>query len=333
MSTVFPSAVQVSGEAAAQTLFGRGFLPVSTASIAKFRVVVAASSSDDKAVCNPALATALNGGRNFVGIATADRTVDAAGQDSSGIEVQVAGIARATLKANTTCKKGDECGYDPSLDGVVEPVTPANRGKLVVIGHFDQSKTSITDQQLVSVALLGAPGGSGGGAVTASYTSSTTITNTATETAFSVTGSIPANRIISAGTRARVKARVAVSGGNANDTLQLKAYLGSVAAGNLIGQTPAIDVTNAGGDVGVLDIEALFSAVGVSGAARSMGFAGISPGQAVATGGNVQTTGSPVASVSVDTTAAIPVIITATWSAASASNVCALELLLVEVKD
>ena len=329
MSTNYPSAVQVSGKQADQSLYARGFLPASTASIAKFRVVVAASTSDDCLVTNPANASALNGGKNFVGIATADRTVDASGQDASGIEVQVAGIARCSLKTSTACKKGDECGYDPSLDGLVEPITPQNRGRLVPIGRFDQSKSSSSDVQSVGVVLL-TGWHSGRGAVLSSYTYSSPITNTTTETAFSVTGSIPANRIQTAGQRIRVKARAYISGGNANDTLTLKAYFGSVGAGNLIGQTPAVDVTNAGGDVGILDIECTYLG---STALSCSGIGGISPGQAVATGGNVQVTGNGVSTVLFTTTVANSVIITATWSAADAANIVTLETLVVEVID
>ena len=86
MSTNYPSAVQVCGIQAAQTLLGRGFLPASTATLAKFRVVVAASSSDDKLVTNPANATALNGGKNFVGIYTGDRTAESLLAPEGGVD-------------------------------------------------------------------------------------------------------------------------------------------------------------------------------------------------------------------------------------------------------
>lgn len=332
MSTNYPSAVQVSGKQADQSLYARGFLPASTASIAKFRVVVAASTSDDCLVTNPANASALNGGKNFVGIATADRTVDASGQDASGIEVQVAGIARCSLRTSTACKKGDECGYDPSLDGLVEPITALNRGRLVPIGRFDQSKSSSADVQSVGVVLLTAAG-LGRGAL-ASVVTNVDVFNTAAETIFTgLTGTIPANRISTIGQRFRVHFRAFVTGGNANDTLQIKAYLGSVAAGNLLGQTPAVDVTNAGGDKCVLDLECAAVTVGAGGSIVSSGFGGISPGQAVATGGNVQSTGNGAALVSADLTAAQPVIITATWSAASAANVVTSQHFSLEVLD
>jgi len=318
-----PSAVQSSGEAMAQSLSDRGFIPHASATIQKFRVVVAASASDDKLVCEPNYSGALLGGRAFVGICQADRTVDAAGADKNGISVAVAGIARAILKTNTACTKGDEVGYDPAQNGYVEPVTASNRGKVVVIGRFDQSKTTSADLQLVSVVLLTAQRG-GGGAVGAIVADSSDVTNDLAETIFSNGSiSIPANRL-GVGSRIDVKARVSVTSGNGADTLTLKAYVGSVAVGNLIGATPALDVVDLGGDIGLLDLEAVVRSIGATGTLISAGIGAITA--------SVKATGS-ASTVTVDTTAALPILITATWSAANVANSCKLVQFSVEVKD
>ena len=160
--------------------FGARLLPSSTSTIAKFRVVVAASASDDRLVTNPANATALNYGRNFVGISMGDRTLDAASQDATGFPVQVSGIARATLKANTACSKGDEAGYDPADDGTVQPITPSDRALLVPIGRFEQSKSSSADLQSVGVVLLTAQRG-GFGPMSVAVADGTALTNSTTK--------------------------------------------------------------------------------------------------------------------------------------------------------
>ena len=64
--------------------------------------------------------------------------------------------------------------------------------------------------------------------------------------------------------------------------------------------------------------------VGASGTMVADGIGGISPGQAVATGGNVQITGT-AGTIAIDTRVAHNLVITATWSAASASDSCVLE--------
>lgn len=319
MSFNIPTSVQVSGMQAAQSLSARGFLPSSTSTIAKFRVVVAASASDDRLVTNPANATALNYGRNFVGISMGDRTLDAASQDATGFPVQVSGIARATLKANTACSKGDEAGYDPADDGTVQPITPSNRALLVPIGRFEQSKSSSADLQSVGVVLLTAQRG-GFGPMSVAVADGTALTNSTTETTLGSV-SIPAKYVQQAGQTFDIQARVDVTSGNGTDTLTLKAYIGST----LIGETVAVDVTNGGGDIGVFNLSLVARVAGSSGKAYAAGFAGLGV-PATATS---RVTGT-VGEASVDWTAAQTIAIIGTWSAASASNSCKLTMLTVK---
>jgi hypothetical protein len=320
MSTNIPSAVQVSGVQAAQTLLGRGYLPSSTASIAKFRVVVAASSSDDKLVTNPANSAALNGGKNFVGIATADRTVDATGQDATGTEIQVAGVARCSLKTNIACVKGDEAGYDPADDGLIQPITASNRGKLVPIGRFDQSKASSSDVQSVGVVLLVPGRGAGVGALSVAIADGTALTNSVVETTLG-SMTIPAGFVQQVGQTFDIMARVDVTSGNATDTLILKAYIGST----LIGSTAAVDVTNGGGDIGIFKLSGVVRVAGASGKFYVGGEAGLG----VPATATMCVTGS-VGEASVDWTAAQTIAIKGVWSAASASNSCKLTMLTVK---
>lgn len=319
MSSNYPSAVQVCGIQAAQTLLGRGFIPASTASLQKFRVVVAGSSSDDKVVTNPANATVLNGGKNFVGIYTGDRTADATGQDASGIEIQVAGVARCSLKTNTTCVKGDEAGYDPADDGLIQPITASNRGKLIPIGRFDQSKSSSTDIQSVGVVLL-SPLRAGNGALSVTIADGTAYTNSTTETTLG-SMSIPAGYVQQVGQTFDIMARVDVTSGNGANTLTLNAYIGST----LIGATAAVDVTNGGGDIGIFKLSGVVRVAGASGKFYVGGEAGLG----VPATATMCVTGS-VGEASVDWTAAQTIAIKGVWSAASASNSCKLTMLTVK---
>ena len=110
------------GHAGGAVAFGARLLPSPTSTIAKFRVVVGRERFDDRLVTNPANATALNYGRNFVGI---DGRSDARRSQSRryGIpRTSLIGIARATLKANT--------GMQPRatrLDTIRQMMAPCSR--------------------------------------------------------------------------------------------------------------------------------------------------------------------------------------------------------------
>ena len=316
-------AVNLSGERI--TLFDRGMIPQS-AGIPQGYVLCACNvppavggQADSLAVDLPNAANALGGGRYFVGI---NQSAGTTTSTDNQIDVAQYGVAKSALKANVACVAGQECGYLPSDGGVVQPVTPANAGSLVVIGRFTQSRAASASIQVVGV-LLHAEGLGGDRLLGAIVASSTAITNTASETAFDQSIAIPAGRIQSAGVVLKLRAKVRVTSGNASDTLQLRARLDTT-AGVLLGQTPAVNVTDAGGDLGVLDLTMTLRTVGASGTLVADGIAGISPGQAVATGGNVQTTGT-AGTVAIDTTVAHNLVITATWSGASTSNSCVLE--------
>ena len=320
-------AVNLSGERF--PLFDRGMIPQS-AGIPQGYVVVSTNippavggQADSLAVDLPNAANALSGGRLFQGI---NQSAGVTTSTDNQLDVAQYGVAKAALKANVACVAGQECGYDPADGGPVQPVTATNQGVLVVIGRFTQSRAASASIQLVGV-LLHAEGIGGDRLLGAIVASSTAISNTASETAFDQSVAIPAGRIQGVGTVLKVRAKVRVTSGNASDTLQLKVRLDTT-AGVLLGQTPAVNVTDAGGDLGVLDLVATIRAVGASGTMVVDGIAGISPGQAVATGGNVQTTGT-AGTIAIDTTAAHNVVVTATWSGASTSNSCVLEDLVV----
>ena len=322
-------ASNVSGERI--RLFERAMVPQST-SVSEGKVLVYCQpvvGTDNLAVDVPTGATALLGGRAFAGLCADVGSVQLP-QDNQ-VLVAKAGIHRGLLLAGEACVAGADCGYDPADAGRIKSVTPANAAKMVPIGRFTQSRASSGSDQLVGVELLCHSGSVGDSQLLGmTLGASAPVSNTAAETAFNQSVSIPAGRLYQAGTRLKIKARVTAASAAANDTLQIRARLDS-AAGALIGSTPAVDITNAGGDIGILDLDVTVRSVGATGVFQSVGLGGISPGQEVSTGGNVQTTGS-AAAVTFDTTVAHTVVITAQWSAANVASSCVLEILTVEIQ-
>lgn len=293
------------------------YVPESGSSITKWMVCAFSSASDDLLVNLPNASSALDAGRAFAGIYSGESTVSPTGGDTQ-IKLQKSGVAKAYLKANTTCKAGTEAGYDPADGGYVVQITPVNRGKVVPIGRFSQTKASSASPQCVGIQLL-EPQQSSGGAMSVAVADGTALTNTTTETTL---GSyvLPAGFVTQVGQTFEIMARVDVTSGNGTDTLTLKAYIGST----LIGETVAVDVTNGGGDIGVFNLSLVARVAGSSGKAYAAGFAGLGV-PATATS---QVTGT-VGEASVDWTAAQTIAIKGTWSAASASNSCKLTMLSV----
>ncbi len=274
--------------------------------------VTTANDIDDLAVDIPTSASALDSGRAFAGIVM-DYSSAVVAQDSS-VLLQLAGVAKCKLKANSTVSRGQGIGYDPADGGTVQPITAANAGKLVRIGTSRQSKVSNASIIMLSVLLDGRDSDMSARNLSVITAASSTITNTTTETAFSTTFSIPANRL-RVGSVLRLRARASVSSGNSTDTLTLRARLTN-AAGALLGEGPAVDVTNGGGDVGDIDLEMIVRTLGGGGTMMTNGKIGLLTA--------VKSTGSEGA-VTIDTTAANVLVITAQWSVASASNIVAMD--------
>lgn len=274
--------------------------------------VTTTNDIDDLAVDIPTSASALDSGRAFAGIVM-DYSSAVVAQDSS-VLLQLAGVAKCKLKANSTVSRGQGIGYDPADGGTVQPITVANAGKLVRIGTSRQSKSSNSSIIMLSVLLDGRDSDMSARNLSVITAASSTITNTTTETAFSTTFSIPANRL-RVGSVLRLRARASVSSGNSTDTLTLRARLTN-AAGALLGEGPAVDVTNGGGDVGDIDLEMIVRTLGGGGTMMTSGKIGLLTA--------VTSTGSAGA-VTIDTTAANVLVITAQWSVASASNIVAMD--------
>jgi predicted RecA/RadA family phage recombinase len=150
---------------------------------------------------------------------------------------------------------------------------------------------------------------------------SNSVTNTITETAFNKSVTIPANRL-KKGDVIRVRGQGIVTNQNATDTLTIQLKLGGTAGVQIV-TTGAIDpATN---DIFYLEADLVVRTVGVAGTIVATGL------QALGTPGSV--TGKPFlkASTVVDTTITQDLVISATWSAASASNIVRLDVFDVEL--
>lgn len=107
---------------------------------------------------------------------------------------------------------------------------------------------------------------------------------------------------------------------NSTDTLQIKVKVG----GTVVGQTSAVDVAN--DDIWVLHLRVHIRTDGPSGTMISMGI------QQLGVEGTATMRQELVASTALDTTAAVAVIVTGTWSVASTSNSCRNEIFEIDHK-
>lgn len=297
------------------------YVPEAGSSITKWAVCAfsLAADDDDLTVNLPNASTAIDGGKAFAGIYSGETTVLPTAGDSQ-IWLQKSGVAKAYLKANVASTKGMECGYDPADAGFVQPITAVNRGKLVPIGRFTQTKLSSSSPQCVGVQLL-EPQQIVGGALSVALVDGTAYTNSTTETTLGFV-SVPANYMTQVGQELNIFARVDVTSGNGTDTLVLKAYLGST----LIGQSPTVDVIDGGGDIGLMRLLLTARTVGNAGTAYAAGDSALGFPAIAA----MRATGSASEITAIDWTAVQTISIKGTWSAASASNSCKLTMLTVK---
>lgn len=150
---------------------------------------------------------------------------------------------------------------------------------------------------------------------------SNSVTNTIVETAFNKSVTIPANRL-KKGDVIRVRGQGIVTNQNATDTLTVQLKVGGT-AGVQIATTGAVDpATN---DLFYIEAYVVVRTVGVGGTIVATGL------QALGTPGTVTAKPFLKASTVVDTTITQDLVVSATWSAASASNIVRLDVLDVEL--
>lgn len=155
-------------------------------------------------------------------------------------------------------------------------------------------------------------------AVSAAVAASAAVSNTTTETAFDKTVTIPADTL-QPGDVIRVRAQAIATATNSTDTLDLQLRLGTTD----ILATGAVDVAN--NDIGYIDAEIVIRTIGASGTMVAAGVV------ALGVPGTVTAKPKLMASTALDTTAAISVNVSATWSVANAGNSVRLDVLDVQV--
>ena len=147
---------------------------------------------------------------------------------------------------------------------------------------------------------------------------STAITNTTTQTAFDQAVTIPANTL-RVGDVIRVVAQAIATATNSTDTLNVTLRIGTTD----VVATGAVDVAN--NDVAVITADLVVRTIGASGTFVAAGLT------AIGAAGTATARPAIKASTAIDTTAALSVNATATWSVASASNSVRLDVMDVQL--
>lgn len=148
---------------------------------------------------------------------------------------------------------------------------------------------------------------------------STALTNSVTATTFDTKYSMPANSL-KPGDVIRVKYQGIATATNSTDTLAIDVVFG----GTTIAATAATDAAD--NDIFVGEFDIIVRSVGATGTFVARGFGGALGASGTATG-----RARFKASTSFDTTAAFDVGVQGTWSVASASNSCRLDVITIEL--
>lgn len=207
----------------------------------------------------------------------------------------VEGVFDVTSASGTLFSEGEDVYWDDSANLAVNVGTAAARR----IGTALAAK--ISGQLVVRVCLNMAQQGNDSVAIA----DSSPVSNTVSETIVG-TYTIPANSLRK-GSVLEILAALIATATNATDTFQYRVRLGGI-GGTVIADTTAIDLAN--NDVAVIRAQVVVRAEGAAGTF-------VAASQSIS-----KTTANPVltSQVTIDTTAAITVVVTITESVASAGN-------------
>ena len=156
----------------------------------------------------------------------------------------------------------------------------------------------------------------------ANVAASALITNTTVETAFDKAATIKANTLFP-GSVLKIRWQGIAPATNSTDTLQIKVYYGGI-AGTLLFAHNTTDVADNNVFNGQYDL--IFRTVGAAGTMVGWGLGKAAP----AAEGTITPKDDILASTAVDTTVDKDIVVSATWSVASASNTVRLDFLTVE---
>jgi predicted RecA/RadA family phage recombinase len=223
----------------------------------------------------------------------------------NAVQMQMKRILGFPKDTGHAWRAGDQLYYDATAVKATRTPGPYILGKAVAAATAGATTGDLLIDARVG-SLLGAQ-----------LVASAAVTNTITETAFDKTVVIPA-AYLADGAVLRIRAQAIATATNSTDTLALRLRI----AGTSVVLTTALDVAN--NDIGVIDALVTIRTDGAGGTMVASGSwnTGV-PGTATARA-------FALASTAIDTTAAITVDVTATWSVANAGNSCRLDQLVVE---
>lgn len=162
-----------------------------------------------------------------------------------------------------------------------------------------------------------------GGLAYSSTAASTAVTGSTTaEQLFDANYTIPANTL-KAGTTVKIRAQGIATGTQANDTVAYKLYIGG-SGGTALVSAAATDAAN--NDTFQMESLVVCRTAGATGTFVGTGTYKVSSAE-----GTMTVKDDIVASTTINTTANQAVVVTATWSAANATNTCRLDILTVEI--
>ena len=167
-----------------------------------------------------------------------------------------------------------------------------------------------------------------GGLLYQNVAASTALSNTTTETMFSTFATIPANTLI-AGSTIKIRYQGIATATNSTDTLAIKLYIATVTTAGSIAGTALISA--AAVDVANNDTFRGEAVVCIRTAGASGTLVADATYKTTAAEGTHTTKDDFTASTTIDTTVAQYVGVAGTWSVASSSNSCRLDILSVEL--
>lgn len=259
------------------------------------------------AVLSSAVVVVNPGPAGLIGVAEADIAASGTGA------VRVEGVHELTALSTDTGSVGDEFYWDAANSRLTSTKTGNTKA-----GFLTVAKTNGQTTAFVKLAGIS----TGGGLVGSLTAAGTALSNSTTETALG-TVTIPANTL-KAGDVVRIRYQAIATATNSTDTLAVSLKIGGVSGTALIAHA-ATDVAD--NNVVSGEFELTIRTTGASGTCVGVGTYKSVP----AAEGTMTVKDDILASTTIDTTAAQAVVVTGTWSVASASNSCRLDVLNVSI--
>ena len=238
----------------------------------------------------------------ILGVVTTDIAASVKGS------LAITGVYRFTKETGFAVTAGQRMFYDAANDRINVAGTGDFAGLAVLAAGSSDTTVDVNINE-----------GSGGGLQYSATAASTALTNTTTETSFDNSSVVMPANTLNAGDVIRLRAQGICTSTNSTDTLNVKVKIGST----VIAATGAVDVAN--NDIFFVDVDIPIRTIGASGTLVATGLVGLG------VEGTVTAKPTKLASTTIDTTASNTLSVTGTWSVASASNSCRLDVCDVQI--